>query len=231
AVFEINDKLEIKNQWFGRTVIYSDARFSYEEAQHIIQTGSRVIPETISLTGKEYTTDEKISEAILTLNDLAKKMRSRRMRDGAISFDKVEVKFKLDADNNPTGVFFKESKEANHLIEEFMLLANRKVAEFIGKQSPKKTFVYRIHDEPDEEKLASLQNIIKRFGYKLNVADPRSTNQSLNKLLEAIQGKKEQNLIDTLAIRSMSKAEYSTHTIGHYGLASEFYPHFTSRSE
>lgn len=228
AVFEINDKLEIKKQWFGRTVIYSDARFSYEEAQHIIETGSRVIPETISLTGKEYTTDEKISEAILTLNDLAKKMRSRRMRDGAISFDKVEVKFKLDADNNPTGVFFKESKEANHLIEEFMLLANRKVAEFIGKQSPKKTFVYRIHDEPDEEKLASLQNIIKRFGYKLNVADPRSTNQSLNKLLEAIQGKKEQNLIDTLAIRSMSKAEYSTQNIGHYGLAFDFYTHFTS---
>lgn len=109
-----------------------------------------------------------------------------------------------------------------------MLLANRKVAEFIGKQSPKKTFVYRIHDEPDEEKLASLQNIIKRFGYKLNVADPRSTNQSLNKLLEAIQGKKEQNLIDTLAIRSMSKAEYSTQNIGHYGLAFDFYTHFTS---
>ena len=182
----------------------------------------------MSLSGKEYHVKETIVDAIVTLNKLAKSMRRKRMQNGAISFDKVEVKFKLDEDNNPTGVYFKESKEANHLIEEFMLLANKKVAEFIGKQSPKKTFVYRTHDEPDDEKLASLQNIIKRFGYKLNTADRRKTNASLNKLLSDVQGKKEQNLIDTLAIRSMSKAEYTTKNIGHYGLAFDYYTHFTS---
>ncbi len=141
------------------------------------------------------------------------------MRAGAISFDKVEVKFILDEQNNPEGVYFKESKDANKLIEEFMLLANRSVAEFIGKQEPKKTFVYRVHDEPDDEKIAALENIIKRFGYKLNTKDRHSTAQSMNKLLKDVHGKKEQNLIDTLAIRSMSKAMYTTHNIGHYGLA------------
>ena len=228
AVFEINEKAEVKQQWFGRTVTLSDARFAYEEAQHIIESGAGKIPSQMSLSGKEYHVKETIVDAIVTLNKLAKSMRRKRMQNGAISFDKVEVKFKLDEDNNPTGVYFKESKEANHLIEEFMLLANKKVAEFIGKQTPKKTFVYRTHDEPDDEKLASLQNIIKRFGYKLNTADRRKTNASLNKLLSDVQGKKEQNLIDTLAIRSMSKAEYTTKNIGHYGLAFDYYTHFTS---
>ncbi|KAA1247346.1 ribonuclease R [Aquimarina sp. RZ0] len=228
AVFELNDKTEIKNQWFGRTVTYSDARFAYEEAQHIIETKADTIPAEISLTGNSYKTDHNIAEAILKLDDLAKIMRARRMREGAISFDKVEVKFSLNEDNSPVGVFFKTSKDANKLIEEFMLLANRKVAEFIGKQNPKKPFIYRVHDEPNDEKLAALQNIIGRFGYKLDLRDRKTTTNSLNGLLKDVQGKKEQNLVDTLAIRSMSKAEYTTHNIGHYGLAFEYYSHFTS---
>ncbi|MCK8523684.1 ribonuclease R [Aquimarina sp. D1M17] len=228
AVFELNDKAEIKNQWFGRTVTYSDARFAYEEAQQIIETKEAVIPADISLTGEMYKADEEIVKAVLKLDELAKIMRAKRMRQGAISFDKVEVRFSLDEKNDPTGVFFKTSKDANKLIEEFMLLANKKVAEFIGKQNPKKTFVYRVHDEPNDEKLAALQNIIGRFGYKLDLKDRKTTTKSLNGLLKDVQGKKEQNLVDTLAIRSMSKAEYTTHNIGHYGLAFDYYSHFTS---
>ncbi|KJD34054.1 ribonuclease R [Tamlana nanhaiensis] len=241
AVFTLNEKAEIKDQWFGRTVTYSDARFAYEEAQAIIENNCNValsaveaskinteIPEEVSLTGKTYQTQPEIAEAVLVLDKLAKKMRSVRMRSGAISFDKVEVKFNLDENNDPVGVFFKTSKDANKLIEEFMLLANRKVSEFIGKQSPKKTFVYRVHDEPDESKLASLQGVVKRFGYKLDFKDRKSTSASLNNLLKEVVGKKEQNLVDTLAIRSMSKAEYSTQNIGHYGLAFDYYSHFTS---
>ncbi|AXT61884.1 ribonuclease R [Aquimarina sp. AD10] len=228
AVFELNHKAEIVDQWFGRTVTYSDARFAYEEAQHIIETKENTIPAEISLTGKEYKADPKVAEATLKLDELAKIMRAKRMGEGAISFDKVEVKFNLNQDNEPVGVFFKTSKDANKLIEEFMLLANKKVAEFIGKQNPKKTFIYRVHDEPNDEKLAALQNIIGRFGYKLDLRDRKTTTKSLNGLLKDVQGKKEQNLVDTLAIRSMSKAEYTTHNIGHYGLAFDYYSHFTS---
>jgi ribonuclease R len=228
AVFQINEKAEVKNQWFGRTVTYSDARFSYEEAQIIIESKSNNIPEDVSLTGKAYQTQEDIAQAVLKLDELAKIMRKKRMKDGAISFDKVEVKFNLDEQANPIGVYFKTSKDANHLIEEFMLLANKKVAEFIGKQSPKKTFVYRVHDEPDVSKLAALQGIVSKFGYKLNFKDKKTTTASLNNLLQSVVGKKEQNLVDTLTIRSMSKAEYTTHNIGHYGLAFDYYSHFTS---
>lgn len=228
AIFEINEKAEVKKQWFGRTVTYSDARFAYEEAQEIIETKSNSISKEISLTGKAYKTDTAIAEAIIKLDELAKIMRRNRMKNGAISFDKVEVKFHLDENNDPTGVFFKTSKDANKLIEEFMLLANKKVAEFIGRRNPKQTFVYRIHDEPDDQKLADLQNIISRFGYKLNFRDRNSITSSLNSLLKDVIGKKEQNLVDTLAIRSMSKAEYSVHNIGHYGLAFDYYSHFTS---
>ncbi|WP_418512644.1 ribonuclease R [Corallibacter sp.] len=228
TVFKINDKAEVKDQWFGRTVTYSDARFAYEEAQAIIESKTNEIPAEVSLTGKAYKTDQKIADATIKLDELAKKMRSKRMRSGAISFDKVEVKFNLDETNNPVGVFFKTSKDANKLIEEFMLLANKKVAEFIGKQKPEKTFIYRVHDEPDDSKLAALQNIVGRFGYKLNFKDRKSTTASLNNLLKDVAGKKEQNLVDTLAIRSMSKAEYTTHNIGHYGLAFDYYSHFTS---
>ena len=234
AVFKINNKAEIINQWFGRTVTYSDARFAYEEAQFIIEKetinkGKTVnIPSGISITGKPYEVKNKIAKAILKLNELAKILRKKRMKNGAISFDKVEVKFHLDKDNNPEGVYFKESKDANKLIEEFMLLANRSVAEFIGKQSTKKTFIYRVHDEPDDEKIAALQNIIRQFGYKIDTRDRKTTSNSLNTLLKDVQGKKEQNLVDTLAIRSMSKALYTTQNIGHYGLAFDYYTHFTS---
>jgi ribonuclease R len=226
AVFEISPKTEVINQWFGRTVIYSDQRFSYEEAQHIIETKKDIIPAEISLTGKDYKVDDKVVEATLKLDELAKILRQKRMANGAISFDKVEVKFNLNEQAEPVGVFFKVSKDANHLIEEFMLLANRKVAEFIGKQ--KKTFVYRIHDEPNEDKLINLQTVISKFGYKINFKSKQDISKSLNNLLNEVNGKKEQNLVDTLTIRSMSKAVYSTENIGHYGLAFDYYSHFTS---
>ena len=226
AVFENNEKSQVINQWFGRTVIYSDQRFAYEEAQYIIETKNDVIPAEISLTGSEYQVPADIVSATLKLDELAKILRRKRMNEGAISFDKVEVKFNLDADGEPEGVYFKISKDANHLIEEFMLLANRRVAEFIGKQ--KKTFVYRIHDEPNEDKLIAMQNVIAKFGYKIDFRNPGDISKSLNKLMEDVAGKKEQNLIDTLAIRSMSKAKYSTENIGHYGLAFDYYSHFTS---
>ncbi len=241
AVFKLNEKAEIKDQWFGRTVTYSDTRFAYEEAQAVIENNTDFtiterglnhikteIPEDVSLTGKTYNTQPEIAEAILVLDRLAKKMRSKRMRSGAISFDKVEVRFTLDEQANPTGVHFKTSKDANKLIEEFMLLANRKVSEFVSKMKPPKTFVYRVHDEPDESKLAALQGVVARFGHKLNFKSRDSISSSLNKLLEDVQGQKEQNLVDTLTIRTMAKAEYTTHNIGHYGLAFDYYSHFTS---
>ena len=226
AIFEMNNDAQVLNQWFGRTVTYSDCRFAYEEAQSIIETQSNVIPDDISLSGKSYNVDDNIVQAINELDRLAKIMRSERMKDGAISFDKVEVKFHLDENNVPLGVYFKEAKDANKLIEEFMLLANRKVAEFIGKQ--KKTFVYRVHDDPDTDKLMLLNGIISRFGYSIDLKSKKSISNSLNSLLSKVQGKKEQNLVDTLAIRSMSKAIYTTDNIGHYGLAFDYYTHFTS---
>jgi len=228
AVFQMNDTCEIKNEWFGRTVTYSDARYAYEEAQAVIESKTNTIPAEVSLTGETYQTDQKIADAILKMDELAKIMRGKRMSSGAISFDKVEVKFDLDEQANPVGVFFKTSKDANKLIEEFMLLANRKVSEFIGKKDPKKTFVYRVHDEPDDSKLATLQNVVSRFGYKLNFKDRKSVSATLNNLLKEVNGKKEQNLVDTLTIRTMSKAEYTTRNIGHYGLAFDYYSHFTS---
>ncbi len=226
AIFQLNDKAEVLDSWFGRTVIYSDQRFAYEEAQQIIETKLDIIPAEISLTGNKYKAPKPIVDATLKMDELAKILRRKRMANGAISFDKVEVKFNLNEAAEPTGVYFKISKDANHLIEEFMLLANRKVAEFIGKQ--KKTFVYRIHDEPDEDKLINLQTVISKFGYSINFKSKDSISKSLNTLLEEVQGKKEQNLVDTLAIRSMSKAKYSTENIGHYGLAFDYYSHFTS---
>ena len=226
AIFQLNDKAELLDSWFGRTVIYSDHRFSYEEAQEIIETKSNTISAETSLTGEKYTVPDEVAKATLKLDQLAKILRKKRMASGAISFDKVEVKFHLNQEAEPVGVFFKISKDANHLIEEFMLLANRKVAEFIGKQ--KKTFVYRIHDEPNEDKLFAMQGVISKFGYSLNLKSKNEISKSLNKLMEDVNGKKEQNLIDTLAIRTMSKAKYSTENIGHYGLAFDYYSHFTS---
>lgn len=226
AVFEIDDNAKIQNQWFGRTVTYSDQRFAYEEAQQIIETKEGTIPQEISITGESYVVSDEIVAATLKMNQLAKILRSKRMAAGAISFDKVEVKFNLDEAGEPTGVYFKVAKDANHLIEEFMLLANRKVAEFIGKQ--KKTFIYRIHDEPNEDKLIAMQTVIAKFGYKIDLRSKGGVAQSLNNLMQEVNGKKEQNLIDTLAIRTMSKAKYSTDNIGHYGLAFDYYSHFTS---
>ncbi|MFL0097942.1 ribonuclease R [Tenacibaculum maritimum] len=238
AVFEMNEKAELVNQWFGRTVTYSDQRFAYEEAQAIIENCSLseinkgyTMPIDISIIDKEYQVAPALVEATLKLDELAKKLRKKRMKEGAISFDRVEVKFNLDEAANPIGVYFKESKDANKLIEEFMLLANRKVAEFIGFSKGKatnKTFIYRIHDEPDIEKLASLQSIIGKFGYKIDTASKESTSESLNKLLHDVHGKGEANMVETLAIRSMSKAAYTTQNIGHYGLAFDYYSHFTS---
>ncbi|MDA9317171.1 ribonuclease R, partial [Polaribacter sp.] len=238
AVFEINSKAQIVNEWFGRTVTYSDQRFAYEEAQSIIENcilSADVKPYTmpleVSILDKEYEVNPEIVEATLKLDELAKILRKKRMQQGAISFDRVEVKFNLDEEANPIGVFFKTSQDANKLIEEFMLLANRKVAEFIGFSKGKatnKTFIYRVHDEPDIEKLAALQNIIGKFGYKINTETKESTSESLNQLLSDVSGKAESNMIETLTIRTMSKAVYTTQNIGHYGLAFNYYSHFTS---
>ena len=228
AIFELDDKVNIKNEWFGRTVINSNERFAYEEAQHIIENGNGDIPEDISIRGAAYSVSKEVVDATLTLDRLAKIMRSARMVEGALSFDKVEVRFNLNEKSEPTSVYFKESKDANKLIEEFMLLANRKVAQFIGKQKPIKPFIYRIHDNPNEDKLIALNAIVSRFGHKLDFKDKKSISASLNKLLADVKGKKEQNLVDTLTIRSMSKAIYTTNNIGHYGLAFDYYSHFTS---
>ena len=238
AVFEINEKAQIVGEWFGRTVTYSDQRFAYEEAQSIIENVQLsedvqpyTMPADISITDVSYEVKAEVVEATLKLDELAKILRKKRMKQGAISFDRVEVKFNLDADANPVGVFFKTSQDANKLIEEFMLLANRKVAEFIGSHKGRpsnKTFIYRVHDEPNDEKLASLQNIISKFGYKINTDTKESTSATLNQLLSDVQGKAESNMIETLAIRTMSKAVYTTQNIGHYGLAFDYYSHFTS---
>lgn len=239
AVFEINEKAQIVNEWFGRTVTYSDQRFAYEEAQSIIENCKLseaiqpyTMPLEISIIDEAYEVTPEIVEATLKLDELAKILRKKRMKQGAISFDRVEVKFYLDEKANPVGVFFKTSKDANKLIEEFMLLANRKVAEFIGKAKggklSNKTFVYRVHDEPDVEKLASLQNIISKFGYKINTNTKETISDSLNQLLSDVNGKAESNMIETLTIRTMSKAVYTTQNIGHYGLAFDYYSHFTS---
>ncbi|VAW10461.1 3'-to-5' exoribonuclease RNase R [hydrothermal vent metagenome] len=228
AIFEVDDKAQIKSEWFGRTVIDSNERFAYEEAQYIIENGDGNIPKDISIRDDKYSVSNEVVHAITVLDRLAKTMRSERMQEGAISFDKIEVRFNLNENNEPEGVYFKEAKEANKLIEEFMLLANLRVAGFIGKQKPTKTFIYRIHDSPNEDKLLALNSIVSRFGHKLDFKDKKSISASLNQLLENVKGKREQNLVDTLAIRSMSKAIYTTDNIGHYGLAFDYYSHFTS---
>lgn len=214
AVFELNEQADILKQWFGKTVIFSDRRFAYEEAQEIIETGKG-----------------DFSEELLTLNDLAVKLREKRFKSGSIAFDRIELKFEIDENGKPLSVYFKEAKESNKLIEEFMLLANKRVAERIGDVGdPKKakTFVYRIHDKPDPDKLVSFNTFIKRFGYGIQLSTPKAIATSLNSLLNHVKGRSEQNVVETLAIRSMAKAEYSTRNIGHYGLSFEYYTHFTS---
>lgn len=215
AVFQLNGEGEVLHQWFGRTVIHSDRRFTYEEAQERIEKK-----------------EGDLAEEILVLDQLAKILRAERIKKGAITFDRSEVRFNLDENNEPIGVYFKMSKDSNHLIEEFMLLANRKVSEYISlgrKQEPtNKTFIYRIHEDPDPAKIESLREFVSTFGYRMNVSTPKKTTESINNLLKAVKGKGEENMIETLAMRSMSKAKYSTDPIGHYGLGFEYYTHFTS---
>ena len=214
AVFELDPEAQIVNEWFGRTVIYSDRRFAYEEVQEIIEAKEG-----------DYV------EEILTLNDLAYKLRDRKFKHGAISFESTEVKFKLDERGKPIGVYVKERKDAHKLIEDFMLLANKKVAEFIakkGKGKNKYTFVYRAHDSPKPESLANFAQFALKFGHKISTKSDRDTAKSLNKLMADVEGTKEQNVLTQLAIRSMAKAIYTTKSSSHYGLAFDFYTHFTS---
>ena len=215
AIFEMNDKAEVKHSRIVKTVIKSDRRFTYEEAQAVIETGEG-----------EY------KEEILKLNELAQILRKNRMASGAVDFDRVEVRFEIDEKGKPLSVYFKESKEANKLIEEFMLLANRTVAERIGKvgrDAKTKVFPYRIHDLPDPDKLENLNWFVNRFGYKIRTSGSKSdVSKSLNKLLGEVRGTKEQNLIEMISLKAMQKAKYSTHNIGHYGLAFDYYTHFTS---
>jgi ribonuclease R len=214
AVFELDEGANIKQQWMGRTVINSNRRFNYEEVQQVIETGQG-----------EYT------EEILILHKLATKLREDRFRKGSINFDSQEVKFVLDEKGKPLSIYIKEQKESNRLIEDFMLLANQKVAELIGKVKAgqkAKTFVYRIHDTPSAEKLTTFAQFLSKLGYKLNVDNRKDLASSFNNLFKQIEGKGEQNMIETIAIRTMAKAIYSTLNIGHYGLGFKFYTHFTS---
>lgn len=214
AIFELSEKGEVQKSWFGRTVIRSNRRFTYEDAQKVIESGKG-----------------DFSDEIIRLHNWAKDMRKERLRKGALEFGGVEVKFELDKNGKPVGVYQKVMKEANWLIEEFMLLANKKVAQHIGmpKQGEQaKTYVYRIHDLPDGEKLQTLKDFVGRLGYKLSSTDPEKASRSLNQLMAQVKDKPEEDIIKQMAIRTMSKAVYSTDNIGHYGLAFSHYTHFTS---
>ena len=214
VILRMNANAEVLDQWFGRTVIRSNRRFAYEEAQAIIEGA-----------------DGDCRQEILWLNDLAQKLRAERFKAGALDFEREEVKFYLDEKGHPTGVYFKRSKEANKLIEEFMLLANKKVAEFIGKTKPgkkAKTFVYRVHEQPLPEKLEDFNRFIAKFGYGVKTGSRKALTSSMNRLIGEVRDRPEQNLIQTLAIRTMAKAVYSTDNVGHYGLAFDYYTHFTS---
>jgi ribonuclease R len=214
AVFELDNDANVIEQWFGRTIIHSDTRFSYEDAQEILENKS----------GKH-------SEELLKLNELAYILRERKFKHGAISFESVEIKFRLDDQGKPLGVYVKERKDAHKLIEDLMLLANKKVAEFVakkGKGKQKLTFVYRSHDSPKEDALLNFSQFASKFGYKIDISSGRETARSLNFLMADVEGKKEQNVLTQLAIRSMAKAVYTTKKHSHYGLAFDYYTHFTS---
>ena len=214
AVFHIDEKGKISQEWFGRTIIHSDRRFTYEEAQKVIETGAG-----------------DMKEEILTMHNLAQTLRKERFRKGAIAFSRREAKFHLDENGKPIGVYFKVQKEANQLIEEFMLLANRRVAEFCAKAHGKeRTMIFRVHDTPNSDKFERFRTFILRFGhiFKSSIEKGNAAAKELNKLLASIKGKAEENVVSTLAIRSMAKAVYTTDNIGHYGLAFPYYTHFTS---
>ena len=216
AVFTMNENAEILDEWFGRTVIHSDRRFAYEEAQEVIESGRG-----------------DFSEEIITLHNLAQRLRQDRFKHGAIAFARDEIRFKLDEKGRPVGVYTKIQKEANQLIEEFMLLANRRVAEFCahrianGRRVPR-PMVFRVHDEPSEDKLQRFREFALRFGHYFKANKGRAVAKEMNKLLGSIAGRAESNAITTLAMRSMAKAVYTTDNIGHYGLAFPYYTHFTS---
>ncbi|MEG2479816.1 MAG: ribonuclease R, partial [Mucinivorans sp.] len=216
AIFELDDQAKMVDEWFGRTVICSDRRYAYEDAQKIIEADQG---------------SDEIEQATLTLHKLAQQLRADRFAHGSIGFERDEAKFILDETGKPTGVYFKEQKESNQLIEEFMLLANRKVAEFVGKKKAgqkAKTFIYRVHDTPNEEKFEKFKGFISRFGFFIKAERGKAVAKELTKVLQKVKGTPEENLISTLAIRSMAKATYTTENIGHYGLAFDYYTHFTS---
>jgi ribonuclease R/exosome complex exonuclease DIS3/RRP44 len=211
VVFEMDESGKVYKKWFGRTVIHSDKRFTYEEAQKILDRGKGLFYEQLHL-----------------LNTVAKKLREQRFKRGAISFERSEVKFKLDEKKNPVEIYVKVPMDTNKLIEEFMLLANRSVAEFVGKERKKKIFVYRVHDKPKRDKLQELKNVVMKFGYRINLSDEKKLAQAINKLLEDVKHKKERTLVELMVLRTMSKAVYTTDNRGHYGLAFDYYTHFTS---
>lgn len=242
VVFKLDDKAVVKDWHLAHTVIKSDRRFTYEEVQKVLEDHKEASPEDYKMPG-DHAADpnfngpdvllaEHFATELITLNRLAKQLRARRFEHGSINFDRSEVRFDIDDKGKPIGVYFKVAKDANKLVEEFMLLANRTVAESVGKQ-PKnkkpKTLPYRVHDLPDQDKLINLSEFIVKFGYKLKpTGSKEEVAKGLNRLLTDIQGKKEQNLIETVSLRAMMKARYSTHNIGHYGLAFDYYTHFTS---
>ena len=242
VVFKLDDKAVVKDWHLAHTVIKSDRRFTYEEVQKVLEDPKEASPEDYKMpgdheadpnfNGPDVLPAEHFATELITLNRLAKQLRARRFEHGSINFDRSEVRFDIDDKGKPIGVYFKVAKDANKLVEEFMLLANRTVAESVGKQ-PKnkkpKTLPYRVHDLPDQDKLINLSEFIVKFGYKLKpTGSKEEVAKGLNKLLTDIQGKKEQNLIETVSLRAMMKARYSTHNIGHYGLAFDYYTHFTS---
>ncbi|WP_418810373.1 ribonuclease R [Paraprevotella xylaniphila] len=242
VVFKLDDKAVVKDWHLAHTVIKSDRRFTYEEVQKVLEDHKEASPEDYKMpgdheadpnfNGPDVLPAEHFATELITLNRLAKQLRARRFEHGSINFDRSEVRFDIDDKGKPIGVYFKVAKDANKLVEEFMLLANRTVAESVGKQ-PKnkkpKTLPYRVHDLPDQDKLINLSEFIVKFGYKLKpTGSKEEVAKGLNKLLTDIQGKKEQNLIETVSLRAMMKARYSTHNIGHYGLAFDYYTHFTS---
>ena len=227
ALFTFNKKFQIEEQWFGKAVINSNQRLSYNEAQYIIENNTVIIPKEVSLSREMHHIEKEIKDSIILLNKIATDLRAKRINKGSILFNKKEVKFILNNEKEPIDTIVKESKASNKLVEEFMLLANKKVAEIFLKQKNKKN-IYRIHDHPDEEKLIALERIIKNLGYKNRFESYKNLHQNINDLLKKVEKTPEKNLIDTLVIRSMSKAKYSSQNIGHFGLSFEKYTHFTS---
>ena len=227
AIFTFDENYKIIKEWFGKTVINSNKRLTYEEAQYVISNKSNIIPKEISLSKKEEILENEIKNAIETLNKTANNLRNKRSQEGSITFNKKEVKFILNKEKEPINTILKESLDANKLVEEFMLLANRKVAEVFDKNKKAKG-IYRIHDYPDDQKIATLERVVKKLGYNQQLKHTNNIHKEINDLLKKVQNTPEQNLIDTLVIRSMSKAKYSSNNIGHFGLAFKKYTHFTS---